>query len=124
MAKIPLNKFRNILINVNATTINDKIYEAPVNRATILINAQVANTTSIEKNISVYISNNNGITLYPLVKDFPIPGYDSRSIISGRTVLQGVDGSTEITIPDRLYVEASEEGLTISLSILETVNKT
>jgi len=124
MAKIPLNKFRNILINDVPTSVGNFIYETPFNRATIIINAQVANTTNTEKTISLYISNDEGYTFYPLVKNFPIPGYDARTIISGRAVLQGIDGTVEIPLPDRLYVEASEDGLTLSLSLLETVNKT
>ena len=124
MAKIPLNKFRNRLIDVTATL--NKIYEVPVNRATIVMNAQVSNTTETEKRISLYISDDNGTTRYPIVKNFPIPGYDSRALLAGRLVLEGIDGTTDLTtqIADELYVEANEEGLTLSISLLETVNKT
>jgi hypothetical protein len=124
MAKIPLNKFRNRLINVDTALTN--IYEVPVNRATIVMNAQVANNTDTEKRISLYISDDRGTTLYPIVKDFPIPGYDSRALLAGRLVLEGIDGTTDITTQeaDWLYVKANDIGLTLSISLLETVNKT
>jgi hypothetical protein len=125
MAKIPLNKFRNRLITV--PTALTFVYAVPELRATIIINAQATNTTAEEKRISLYIRNENSIDI-PLVKDFPIPGYDSRSLIAGRVVLEGVDGAGDIDpstlLADRLYVEASEDGLALSVSLLETVNKT
>lgn len=122
MAKIPLNKFRNRLIAV--PTSSTLIYEAPINRATILVNVQASNTTDSELKISLYISGDNGTTFTSLVKDFSIPGQDARSLISGRVVLQGIDGTTEIINADKLYVEASGEGIDLSVSLLETVNKT
>jgi hypothetical protein len=122
MAKIPLNKFRNRLVAVPTSRV--LVYEAPINRATILINVQASNTTDGEIRVSLYMSNDNGGSYRSLVKDFPIPGQDARSLISGRVVLQGIDGTTEILNADQLYVEASDNGIDLSVSLLETVNKT
>lgn len=121
MAKIPLNKFRNRLIEV-PTSVSAPFYDVPPNRATILINAQATNSTNIENYISLYISKGDG-PLIPIVKDFPVPGNDARSLIAGRYVLEGVDGTVG-QLDDRLYVEASSTGMYLSLSLLETVNKT
>jgi len=130
MAKIPLNKFRNRLILNVPTNLSDpsaKAYEVPEFRATILINAQATNNTESEILVSFYIQNENNIKV-PLVKNFPIPGNDSRSLIAGRVVLEGIDGAGETDLttekPDSLWVEANSTGLSLSLSLLETVNKT
>jgi hypothetical protein len=125
MAKIPLNKFRNRLIEVE-TSVTGFFYEVPPNRATIIINAQASNSEPVENYISLYISEGEGGALIPLVKNFPVPGYDSRSLIAGRYVLEGVDGTTDPTTaqPDRLYVEALSPGMFLHVSLLETVNKT
>lgn len=124
MAKIPLNKFRNRLIEVN--TFPESFYDTPVNRATILVNAQATNSDITEKTISLYISEGPLGTKIPLVKNFSIPGNDSRSLLAGRVVLEGIDGTTDPTtqFADYLWAEASAPGVFLSISLLETVNKT
>jgi hypothetical protein len=122
-AKIPLNKFRSIYMVV--PLLSTYIYEAPSNRASIIINAQATNFTDKEASISLWVRREG--KFFPIVYNLPIPAYDSRSLISGRVVLQGPDNET-IFGSDSIFVQqTSSTGLTaISLSLgwLEVVNIT
>ena len=119
MAKIPLNKFRSRYINI--TTTETPILSAPEERASILVNCQVANTTSSDITVNMSVSANG--QRFPVVRNFAIPANDARSLISGRLILQGVDGSS-ITRPDVLLIQASSNNAgVLSLGILETVNR-
>jgi hypothetical protein len=134
-AKIPLNKFRSIYRNINTNEIildNGFVYEAPIQRAGILILCQVGNTTDQELTVSMAVSHSVApiITpplaegppvLYELVSDLVIPPKDARTLITGRLVLFGKDGIKNYA--DKIYFKANEPGLTLALGILETVNR-
>jgi hypothetical protein len=117
--KIPLNKFRRY--NYNITTTLSGIYTVPIERAAIVIQAQVANITNQDTTVSAYVSTvRNG--LFPLVYNLEIPANDARSILSGRLVLQGIDGGS-IEHPDAFAIQAAANNrLTLTLSVLETKN--
>ena len=115
--KIPLNKFRSKYIDVN--TVPELLYGTPDNVATIIVNAQITNTTGIEKSVSFWVQRDIGT--YYLVYNFPVPAYDSRTLVSGRVVLQGRDGD-QIVNPDYLWISANNPGLNLSLGWLETIN--
>ena len=118
MAKIPLNKFRSLGYNI--TTTLSAIYTAPDERASILVSAQVANTTS--EDISVTCMLSSGRNTFAVVSAFPIPPNDARSLTTGRFVLQGFDGGS-IVRPDVFLVSADKAGAVLTLGILETVNR-
>lgn len=131
-AKIPLNKFKSKFIALSATNYFTRLYTAPDSRATIIVFAQVANTTAVDRTISVAISSTSWDfpSVYFLVKDFPIPANDARSVIAGRAVLQGADND-EILTPEILIAQDTTvisstaiptSGLNISLGLLETIN--
>jgi hypothetical protein len=119
VSRVPLNKFRSKYYNI--TTALSAIYFAPAERAGILINAHVANPTSNDINVTMCVSGTYTSTAFPLVSNFPVPASDARSLVTGRVVLQGVDGAS-ITSPDVLLVGAQNEGLVLSLGFLETKN--
>lgn len=129
MAKIPLNRFRSKWVNLSTTSGVTHIYPAPDNVASIIILAQVTNNTSSDRTISVGVSSNNNLvspgTFY-LVRNFSIPANDSRSVISGRVVLQGNDNDTvlsgEVLFAQDTTVGGGTTGLTLNLGILETIN--
>lgn len=118
--KIPLNKFRRVSARI--TTVAQNIYTAPLERAAIIIQAQVTNRSPIETTCTAYVSALGDPITYKLVEQFPIPAYDARNILSGRLILQGVDGGS-ITKPDSFIILAeSSDRLDINLGILETKN--
>lgn len=116
--KIPLNKFRSKFYNITPTL--SAIYTAPDERASIIIQAQATNTTTTDKTVSMYVSSAGN--LYSVVEDLPIPAKDARGLVTGRLVLQGFDGGSILT-SDVLLIESSAVGVTLSLGILETVNR-
>jgi hypothetical protein len=126
MARIPLNKFRSKWINLLTSTGVTHVYEAPENRASILILAQITNNTANDRTVNVGVSSNNDLTspgTFYLVRNFPIPAYDSRSVISGRVVLQGNDNDTilssEVLFAQDTTTGLGLTGLTFNLGILD-----
>lgn len=117
MANIPLNKFRSLYRNI--TTTLTPTYSAPVERASIIVNSQVANTTSADITVTLMVSAEG--SLFPVVSAIPVPPNDAISLVSGRLVLQGEDGIK--TRPDILFISANRTGAVLSLGILETVNR-
>jgi hypothetical protein len=133
-AKIPLNKFRSIYteIGTSPVNINNFLYEAPIQRAGIIILCQVGNRTDQDLTVTMAVSHSTypsinplidegDPVLYNLVTDLIIPPKDARSLITGRLVLFGRDGFKNYA--DKIYFRANEPGLTLALGILETVNK-
>lgn len=131
--KIPLNKFKSKFVVATTNAALSSIYDAQRERATILLNVQATNVTNEDQTISMYVSAGGNGTLnfdqlppagskFAIVENFPIPPRDSRSLVAGRVVLRGEDGSYEN--PDRLIIQASNEGsIHVSLGLLEAVNK-
>jgi hypothetical protein len=127
--RIPLNRFRSKFVNLNTNNGIKNIYTAPENRASIIILAQVSNTTDTDRTISVGVSSNPDLASpgsYYLVKDFIIPKKDSRTVLSGRLVMQGADNDTvlssEVLFAQDSTTGAGVSGLTLNLGILETIN--
>lgn len=127
--RIPLNRFRSKFVNLNTNDGIKQVYYAPDNRASIIILAQVTNTTNDDRTVSIGVSSNPDLVSpgsFYLVKDFIIPKKDSRTVLSGRLVLQGADNDVVLT-PEVLFAEdsttgAGVSGLTLNLGILETIN--
>lgn len=118
-ARVPLNKFRSKYYNI--TTSLSAVYATPDQQAGIVINAHVANPTPNDISVTMCVSGTYTDTAFPLVSNFPVPAFDARSLVTGRVVLQGIDGGS-ITSRDVLLVGAESDGLVLSLGILETKN--
>lgn len=125
--KIPLNKFKSLYTPITGFEDYQFVYTAQTDRATILLNCQVANSASTDLTVSLYVSGGRELQetpergFFPVVENLPVPPNDARSLVTGRLVLRGKDGS--FFWPDSLYIKASNPGLTLSLGLLEAVNK-
>jgi hypothetical protein len=117
-AKVPLNKFRSLYISNNNNSLS-AVYGGKIERATIIIQAQATNPTSSEQTVTLKVSSNGAI--YPLIENFIIPPFDAAPLVTGRLVIQGVDGSS-IFEPDVLMFSASDPDVVLSLGLLETKN--
>jgi hypothetical protein len=114
MANIPLNLFRNITQTLGIYTPNVIIYTAPTSRATIILNAQAANTTASFQTVTLAISSKSNNTQAYLLSGFSIPPNDTANLILGKIVL--IEG-------DRLLAWAgSNNSVDLFISILETIN--
>jgi len=116
-AKVPLNKFRSFYVK-NITSLTP-IYVGKPERATIVVQAQATNPTPNDVTVSFYVSANSDT--YAVVESALIPPYDSRNLVLGRLVIQGIDGAS-ITQPDVILFQASSPLVTLSLGLLETKN--
>lgn len=106
-----LNVFKTV--SANLTTTPTVIYTTPATKSSIVLMAQISNTTSTTANATVTHVNSTNVET-ELVKQFGIPGNDAASATTGKLVLE--EGH-------RLKVSAGEDGkLKIVLSILETSN--
>lgn len=104
----------NIFKSVNAviTTVNEVIYTAPVGITTIVINAQVANTSSDKARISFSYVLQATNTERNIIKNFLVDGNKSYGLTLGRLV---------VNPGDSLKVQSDTDApLRLSLSILET----
>lgn len=133
--KVPLNKFRsryvrgdNFIVNAspNSVDITDlkPLYYGQQQLATIVILAQATNTTSNDQTVYLAVSSsslNGGISGFPVAWAVLIPPYDAKSLLTGRLVIQGIDGG-EIKNNDVLLYGTSNSGVTLSLGLLETKN--
>jgi hypothetical protein len=104
----PINTFKTFAAELDDT--GDDIYTAPVDITSIVLMAQVSNVTSTTETVTVI--HDDGVAQTELVKDFPVPGNDSVSVLTGKLVLES--GSS-------LFVVAgSDSVLKIVVSVLET----
>lgn len=96
------------------TTSPTVIYTAPADYTGIILMAQIANVTTNTVTATVIHENAAGSTLTELVKDFPIPGKDAASALTGKLILEA---------GQKFKVSASaNSSLKITLSILESAN--
>jgi hypothetical protein len=126
MAKIPLNFFRRKSIELpNSTLIGSvsSIYEAPFDRASVIISALATNTSNTHTN-TIYAglsTRGTPITqasdnLITFVSNFPIAPNDTVNIVVNKLVLSQFDN---------LFVwgdESNQGAINLTLSVLETVN--
>lgn len=114
MANIPLNLFRNITLTLGTFVPNTALYTAPTERATIILNAQAANTTTTFQTVTLAVSSKSNSTRAFLISGFTIPPNDTANLILGKIVL--VEG-------DRLLGwSSSSNSVDLFISILETIN--
>lgn len=106
-----LNVFKTVTASL--TTSSATLYTAPSGYTTIVLMAQVSNTTSTSKTVT--FSHYDGTsTTTELLKDFSVPGNDAVSATTGKLVLE--QGQSI-----RAFASANTS-LKVVLSILETLN--
>ena len=118
-AKIPLNYFVRRVFEL--TTTPTLFYTAPFRRAAILLNAYATNTTSTDKTITIGVSGEGNAgrfidvkPYYDYAKDVLIAGRDTTNMFPAKFVLEEFDC---------FIASASEPGVTLNVSILETRNE-
>lgn len=115
MATIPLNRFRRV--GKQLSTSSQLIYQVPFDRASIILTALCANTTTNAHTVTISVSTINplnGVPYIDLVKNIEIGAFDAAHLTIGKVVL--TDG-------DFLYAHCSGlSAMNLSLSILEAVN--
>ena len=115
MANIPLNRFRRVGWELNATPL--MVYKVPFDRSSIILTALATNITPNIQTVTVAVSTINplnGATYLNLVKNLEIGGYDAAHLTIGKVVL--TDG-------DHLFASCSGlSSISLNLSILESVN--
>lgn len=127
MAKIPLNYFtrKSTVVPVSLTSTNplSSVYEAPFERASVIISALATNTSNTNTN-TVYASiSTRGTAItqaspidIQFVSNFPIAPNDTVNIVVNKLVLSQFDN---------LFVWGGQNNVgnvNLTLSILETIN--
>lgn len=111
---LPLNVYKTITSVVPTSAVG--IYTAPVGYSSVVLLAQAANIDSSSHTISFFHQRNvNGIAVTTeMLKDYPIEGNDTLTLLGGKLVLESGD---YLTI-------SSSNGSNIKFvgSILETLN--
>ena len=125
MAKIPLNYFKRLSIEIQPSTVGSlsSIYEAPFDRASVIISALATNTSDTNTN-TVFAAlstrgtpiTNASLKAIPFVSNFPIAPNDTVNLSVTKLVLGQFDN---------LFVWAGDNNqgvVNLTLSVLETVN--
>lgn len=127
MALIPLNTFKTKTSMLGDVT-TGTVYVAPVGVTSIILMAQIANTTTATQFVSVIHHRNrpvladaqgngaqaNNVDSY-LVRDFAIPPNDSGSVLTGKLIIESLDSVRAYSIVGN--------SCQLVLSILETANE-
>ena len=129
MAKIPLNYFRRLSLKATPDTyqyttfgILSSVYEAPFQRASVVISALATNTSTTQTNtIFAAVSTrptpiSQSTPLVPFISNFSIAPNDTVNIVINKLVLSQYD-NLFIWTPN-----TNVGDLYLTLSILETVN--
>lgn len=126
MAKIPLNFFRRQSFTVQPQAIGSvtPVYEAPFDRASVIISALATNTSNTNTNTIYAALSTKGTAItqaspeaITFVSNFPLAPNDTVNIVVNKLVLSQFDN---------LFVWAGENNesnsVNLTLSVLETVN--
>ena len=127
MALIPLNTFKTKTA-VLSTNTSATVYTAPVGVTSIVLMAQIANTSTSTVNIT-FVHHRNipilpdaqgngaqvGNTDSMLVQGFGLPGQDAVNVLSGKLIIETLDSI-------RAYTDTAG-ACTLVLSILESANQ-
>jgi hypothetical protein len=124
MAKIPLNFFRrqSVVVQPQAIGSTTSIYEAPFDRASVIISALATNTSNTNTNTIYAALSTRGTAItqaspepITFVANFPIAPNDTVNIVVNKLVLSQFDN---------LFVWAGDNSgaVNLTLSVLETVN--
>jgi hypothetical protein len=109
---VPLNVFKSL--GANLTTASTLLYVAPTEVTSIILMAQVSNTSNTVANVTCYYKANNQLAV-ELVKEYSIPPNDASTVLTGKLVLEQSQG---------FYAQAGDNNkLKIVMSVLETSNQ-
>jgi len=118
MANVPLNLFKNLTLTLSSYQSDSEavIYTSPLQRASIILNAQAANKTTTYQTVTLALSSSLNNTSAFLLSGFTIPPYDTANLILGKIVL--IEN-------DRLISwSGNNNSIDLVVSILETINTT
>jgi len=116
MANVPLNLFRNLTLTLSSYQNDDYaiIYSSPIQRASIILNAQAANKTNNYQTVTLALSSKANQTSAYLLSGFTIPPYDTANLVLGKIVLVEND--------KLLCWSGNNNSVDLVVSILETIN--
>lgn len=128
MAKIPLNFFKRqsiqVPVNDNPTVQTlSAVYEAPFDRASVIISALATNTSNTNTNTVYAALSTRGTPItkasdnyISFVSNFPIAPNDTVNIVVNKLVLSQFD-NLFVWVPS-----SNQDAVNLTLSVLETVN--
>lgn len=108
---LPLNVFKTIPLSVPA--IGTEVYEAPVGYNAIVLLAQVTNTDSSTRTVSLSLARNSIST--SIVFDYEVPSKEVLTISGGNA------GKLVLETGDKLILSGTSTNLKFILSLLETL---
>jgi hypothetical protein len=79
-----LNNFKTTLANIETTTGN--VYTPPIGYSTVVLMAQVSNTSNVTVDVSAGIYRSGNATA--LINSASIPANDAISVLTGRLILE------------------------------------
>jgi hypothetical protein len=129
MAKIPLNLFRRKSANLTINPV--KIYEAPIQRAGIIITALATNLTNVPQTITAGLSTYQTLddlgnpiqsSYFDVIKDYEIAPNDAANVVVNKMVM--FQGDIFVASAGATYYpsESNNPAVNLTLSILEAVN--
>jgi hypothetical protein len=92
MAALPLNTFKTYTRVVDDTEYI--VYTAPLGITAIVLMAQITNLTNLTQEVNFFHVRetlNQGTVTTEIVVNYPVPGYDTLSLLSGKLVLESGD---------------------------------
>lgn len=109
---VPLNVFKSEAANLSSNV--ELLYTTPQDVTTIVLMAQVSNTSNAASNVTFFYKANSGPST-ELVKGFVIYPNDAAAVLTGKLVLEEYHS---------IYAQAGhDDRLKIVLSLLETSNQ-
>ena len=106
------NDFKGVQ-KVGVTTTPETVYTAPASKDSIILELDIANTTSSSVTVSAEVLDSSASTDAFIVKDAPVPAGSSLQVISGQKVILETGDSIRVT---------ASGACDVVCSILEDVN--
>jgi hypothetical protein len=133
MAQIPLNLFRRK--SQSLTTGISGVYQAPIERAGIIINALASNLTNVPQTITLGLSTvsyqsadnfGNPITIpatyFDIIKDYELAPNNATNVVVSKLVMYQGDIMTAYAGSSSDPNNPSKPAVNLTVSILEAVN--
>jgi hypothetical protein len=107
-----LNRFKTITVALTNTP--QTVYTSPVGYTGIVLMAHVANITSSAEIVTFSHYDDSAVVETELAKDYPIPGNDAASMLTGKLIVEAGDSIKAVA--------GSNSSLKLTLSILESLD--
>jgi len=124
MAKYPLNLFKRKTQSL--TTAATWFYEAPIQRAGIIITALASNLTPVPQTITLGLSTQltdySPQSYFEIIKNFEIPPNDASNVVVNKLVMYQGDILVASAGANFYPIETNNPAVNLTLSILESVN--